>query len=91
MYIYIYLFHARYLHNDIFRYVTSEISQDITTCYLMAVYHKVLSHGCIAQAHYQSIYSNRRGEGGGEPLVSFSNFTPVSYQKTTLVKISSVE
>ncbi len=80
--------------------MTSEISQDITTCYLMAVYHKVLSYGFIAQAHYQSSYINRqgeggggggRGEGGGEPLVSFSNFTPVSYQKTTLVKISSVE
>ena len=32
-----YLFQARYLHNDIFRYVNSEISQDITKCYLMAV------------------------------------------------------
>ncbi len=31
--IYIYLFHARYLHNDISRYVT----RDMSWCYLMAV------------------------------------------------------
>ncbi len=35
---YIYLFQARYLHNDIFRYC--EISQDITKCNLMAVLSK---------------------------------------------------
>ncbi len=46
MYIYIiYLFCARYLHNDIFKYVTCD--------------HIVLSHGCLAQAHYQSSYSKR--------------------------------
>ena len=36
IYIYIYLFHARYLYNDIFRYVNSR-------------YHKVLSHDCLSK------------------------------------------
>ncbi len=45
-----YLFHARYLHNDIFRYVTHDISQ----------YHKCY-HGCIEQAHYQLIIATRPG------------------------------
>ncbi len=30
IYIYIYIFHPRYLHNDIFRYMTLEITQDIS-------------------------------------------------------------
>ena len=42
---YIYLFHPRYLHNDIFRYVTCEITHDISRC--------------TAQAHYPCSYSNR--------------------------------
>ncbi len=33
IYIYtIYLFHPRYLHNGIFRYMTPEITQDISSC-----------------------------------------------------------
>ncbi len=42
IYIYIYLFHPRYLHNDIYRYVTSEISQDISLCYFTLLFHSVL-------------------------------------------------
>ncbi len=44
MYIYIYLFHPRYLHNDIFRYMTHEITHYISRC--------------TAQAHYPCSYSN---------------------------------
>ncbi len=43
-----YLIQARYLHNDIFRSVTSEISQDITKCYLMAVLLKLITRVVIA-------------------------------------------
>ncbi len=43
---YIYLFQARYLHNDIFRYC--EISHDITKCYLMAVLSKLITRVVIA-------------------------------------------
>ena len=39
-------FHPRYLHNDIFRYMTSEITQDI-------------SPDISLQAHYPCSYSNR--------------------------------
>ena len=31
--VYIYFFHPRYLHNDIFRYMTREITHDISHCY----------------------------------------------------------
>ncbi len=48
IYIYIYIFHPRYLHNDIFRYVTREISQDISWRYLMAVLHKLITRVVIA-------------------------------------------
>ncbi len=48
MYIYIYLFHARYLHNDIFRYVTREISHNISWCYLMAVLRMLITRVVIA-------------------------------------------
>ncbi len=37
-----------YLHNDIFRYVTREISHDITQCYLMAVLGKLITRVVIA-------------------------------------------
>ncbi len=40
---YIYLFHPRYLHNDIFRYLTREISHDISWHYLMAVLSKLIT------------------------------------------------
>ncbi len=30
IYIYMYIFHPRYLHNDIFRYMTCEITHDIS-------------------------------------------------------------
>ncbi len=49
--IYIYIFHPRYLHNDIF----TSLSRYPSWCYLSLM---VLSHGCTVQAHYQSSYSN---------------------------------
>ncbi len=33
IYIYKYLFHPRYLHDDIFRYMTHEITHDISSLY----------------------------------------------------------
>ena len=53
MYIYN-IFHPRYLHYDIFRYMTHEITQDISGCYFMAVI-----SCCTEQAHYPCSYSNR--------------------------------
>ncbi len=46
---YIYLFHPRYLHDDIFRYMTLEITH---------LFHAVIS-GYTAQVHYPCSYSNR--------------------------------
>ncbi len=43
---YIYFFHARYLHNDIFWYVTR--SHDITKCYPIVVLHKLITRVVIA-------------------------------------------
>ena len=33
MYLYVFLFHPIYLHSDNFRYMTHEITQDISCCY----------------------------------------------------------
>ncbi len=44
-----YLFHPRYLHNDIFMYMTREITHDISCCYFTLY----------CQAHYPCSYSNR--------------------------------
>ncbi len=48
VYLFIYLFQARFFHNDIFRYVTREISQDISWCYLVAVLSKLITRVVIA-------------------------------------------
>ncbi len=43
-----YLFHPRYLHNDIFRYMTREITHDISHCGFHAVLHKLITLVVIA-------------------------------------------
>ncbi len=48
--VYIYLFHARYFHNDISRYVTREIFHDMSWCYLMSVLRMLIT---------MSTYSNQ--------------------------------
>ncbi len=46
--IYTYLFHTRFLHNVIFRYVTRVVTYVITQCYLMAVLLKLITLVVIA-------------------------------------------
>ncbi len=41
---YIYLFHPRYLHHDIFRYVTRETTHDISRCYF-TLYYAIIATG----------------------------------------------
>ncbi len=51
--LYIYLFHPRYLHNDIFRYMTCEITHDVSRCYFTRTgeittmkYHELFHGSC---------------------------------------------
>ena len=74
--IYIYLFHARYLHNDIFRYVTREISRYhrvvIATGPGVQVFWVFTTTFTLVeptQPGYSSCYNI--SWGCGEPLVSF--------------------
>ncbi len=42
-YIYIYILHSKYLHNDIFRYMMLEITQDISMLLFQAVLSKLIT------------------------------------------------
>ncbi len=98
IYNYICLFHPRYLHNDIFRYMTCEITHDISRHF------KVVFSPCTEQAQYPGYlplcveYSTGlehllKYQLGcvGSPYNQLYAVSTSSLVLTTAVKISSVE